>query len=303
MPTAATDNAAASKRSAFRARLFSTILLWIILGTAMWFGHMPTVVGIAMLLGIAGSLEYAGVLQHADETHSRRHAILVVIAGLAWWMVVWSRPDWSVPGWLDFVIMFAATQVAFLLCYNTDVATQGQQVLRRLLSSVFGVFYTVVLYGYLVRIIFLGSDKTTTDIHGISLLLYVIAVTKFSDMGAYAVGSLISSNHFMCPKISPKKTWEGFVGAFIGGFVASCTLLWAMPQMLQPITWSRSFILVPLLILLAVTGDLAESILKRCLHVKDAGHKLPGIGGILDLTDSLLYTTPAFYGYVIWCLE
>jgi phosphatidate cytidylyltransferase len=300
MPSASSaDNTSNDKRTAFGKRLVSTVALWIVMGGAMWFGHVPTMLGIAMLLGIGGAVEYASVFQQTDETKSRGHAMLVVFISITWWICFWVQKGWIVPAYLDFVVMFLAIQMAFLLCYTTDVTTEGPRMLRRIMSSVFGVFYTVVLFGYIARLIILGAGNDHSGLHAVPLLLYVIAVTKFSDMGAYVVGSWVGSDHYMCPRISPKKTWEGFIGAFVGGFIASCTMLWLMPEKLMPITWTHSLVLVPILVLLAVTGDLAESILKRCLHVKDAGHKLPGIGGILDLTDSLLYTVPAFYGYLM----
>jgi len=75
-------------------------------------------------------------------------------------------------------------------------------------------------------------------------------------------------------------------------------MLWWQPEELAPLTWTHGLILVPILVFVAVTGDLAESILKRCIAIKDTGHKFPGIGGILDLTDSLLFTAPVFYFYL-----
>ena len=76
-------------------------------------------------------------------------------------------------------------------------------------------------------------------------------------------------------------------------------MLLLVPDKLAPLTWTHGLILVPILCLVGITGDLAESVLKRCTHIKDSGHALPGIGGILDLTDSLLFTAPVFYLYLV----
>ena len=75
-------------------------------------------------------------------------------------------------------------------------------------------------------------------------------------------------------------------------------LLLLMPSKLAPLTWLHGMILAPVLCATAITGDLAESVLKRCVAIKDSGKTLPGIGGILDLTDSLLFTAPVFYFYL-----
>jgi phosphatidate cytidylyltransferase len=106
----------------------------------------------------------------------------------------------------------------------------------------------------------------------------------------------------MIPHISPAKSWEGFVGAFLGSFGAAALLMSFMPDKLAPLNWLHAMVLAPVLCATAVTGDLAESVLKRCVAIKDSGHKLPGIGGILDLTDSLLFTAPVFYFYLsaVW---
>jgi phosphatidate cytidylyltransferase len=116
-------------------------------------------------------------------------------------------------------------------------------------------------------------------------------------MGAYALGVLIGK-HKMIPHISPAKSWEGFVGALLTSFAGAIVLLLIIPEKLLPLTWSHGLIIAPILCLTAVSGDLAESVIKRCTQIKDSGHALPGIGGILDLTDSLLFTAPIFYFYL-----
>jgi phosphatidate cytidylyltransferase len=116
-------------------------------------------------------------------------------------------------------------------------------------------------------------------------------------MGAYALGVLIGK-HKMIPHISPAKSWEGFVGAFIASFAGALTLLLLIPDKLLPLSLTQGLIIAPILCLTAISGDLAESVIKRCTHIKDSGHALPGIGGILDLTDSLLFTAPIFYFYL-----
>ena len=116
-------------------------------------------------------------------------------------------------------------------------------------------------------------------------------------MGAYLVGSLIGK-HQMIPHISPKKTWEGFCGALALSLCASLGLYKLMPGSLPGLTGTHAVILGLLLGFAAVIGDLAESIIKRSTGVKDSGNFLPGIGGILDLIDSLLFTAPLLFFYL-----
>jgi phosphatidate cytidylyltransferase len=129
------------------------------------------------------------------------------------------------------------------------------------------------------------------------ILLYLLAVTKFTDAGAYVVGRVLGK-HKMIPRISPGKTWEGFVGGLVASVSMSVLLPKLMPGGLKGFTLVDSLVLGILLSLASVVGDLAESLVKRDAHVKDSGHIIPGIGGVLDLIDSLLFTAPVFYFYV-----
>jgi phosphatidate cytidylyltransferase len=132
---------------------------------------------------------------------------------------------------------------------------------------------------------------------GMWYVLYFIVVTKFSDMGAYVTGSLIGK-HKMIPRISPGKTWEGFAGAIVISTGASLIFAHLAQRHLIGITWYHAAILGVVLSVSAVVGDLIESLFKREAGVKDSGHFFPGIGGILDLLDSLLFNAPIMYVYL-----
>ena len=187
----------------------------------------------------------------------------------------------------------ASVHGAFLLCYRHQL--EGIATLQRIFSTVFGVVYTVIFFGFIARLMYFQADGQTPT--GLFLVIYLVMVTKFSDMGAYILG-VIFGKHKMIPHISPAKSWEGLVGAFLFSFAGAVLLLWLVPEKLRPLDWLHGLILAPILCATAISGDLAESVLKRCTSIKDSGHKFPGIGGILDLTDSLLFTAPVFYFYL-----
>jgi len=128
-------------------------------------------------------------------------------------------------------------------------------------------------------------------------VLYLIVVTKFSDMGAYLTGSVLGK-HLLIPHISPKKTWEGFFGALGFSLLGSYAMLSMMHGKLSLINYANGTALGLLLGFAAIIGDLAESIIKRSCDVKDSGKLLPGIGGALDLIDSLLFTAPLLFFYM-----
>jgi phosphatidate cytidylyltransferase len=169
--------------------------------------------------------------------------------------------------------------------------------LRTMAYTLFGLLYVLWLYNFITKIVYVVPRSPSGAVQGQFYVLYLIAITKFSDMGAYLTGSVIGK-HQMIPHISPKKTWEGFAGALFFSLVASLGLLAIMPNKLAALNWTHAVILGLLLGFAAVIGDLAESIVKRSTGVKDSGNFLPGIGGALDLIDSLLFTAPLLFFYL-----
>jgi len=158
-------------------------------------------------------------------------------------------------------------------------------------TTLFGLMYVPWLLNFIQKINFFPH------VEGHFYLLYFILITKLSDTGAYAVGSLIG-RHKMIPRISPGKTWEGFGGALVASAGTSVLFTQLVRAHMPAMTWPHALILGLLLGLAAVVGDLIESIFKREAGVKDSGRFLPGIGGILDLLDSLLFNAPIMYLYL-----
>jgi phosphatidate cytidylyltransferase len=161
-----------------------------------------------------------------------------------------------------------------------------------------------VLFNFTAKLMFLLPEWRTggalVATPAAFLILWLLAVTKFSDMGAYLTGSLVG-RHKMIPHISPGKTWEGFAGGLACSQLAACGLYALFPQHFTVLGgWGHVITLGFLLGVLAVIGDLAESVVKRALGAKDSGRMLPGIGGALDLIDSICFTAPALYYYLLW---
>lgn len=293
-PSASNPSPAPTKRRVFFSRLTSTLVLWAVLGLAIRWESQTLFAAVACFFGVAGAVEYFRLL--VRDVHHRSFPAFGLVLCLTYWAaVIWHvlTKHTEPPMWFDLAALTVAVQGAFLLCYRHEL--EGEVTLQRIFSTVFGVVYTVIFFGFIVRLMYFRADGT--GVTGVFLMLYLVMVTKFSDMGAYALGSLIGK-HKMIPHISPAKSWEGLAGAVLASTIASVVLLATIPQHLAPLNWMHGLILVPILVFVAVTGDLAESVIKRCLAIKDTGHKLPGIGGILDLTDSLLFTAPIFYFYL-----
>ena len=166
-------------------------------------------------------------------------------------------------------------------------------VVPRVMAGTLAVAYVGLLGSFLVLIRGLGSPE-----QGMAALLSVVLVTKMSDSGAYFVGTLIG-RHKLAPKLSPGKTIEGLLGGILFGCLASVFFFGAVggrwncrPTMTVCVLYGL------VLTLVGVVGDLAESLLKRHADRKDSSRWLPGLGGVLDILDSLLLTFVV--GYLFW---
>lgn len=283
-----------SKQRIFASRLISTLILWSIITAAVQWKTDWLLIALTGFFGVAGAVEYYRLLRSDDQ--ARSFNILGLCICLAYWgTILWwvMRHKVAPPMWLDLAALTASVHGAFLLCYRHQL--EGIATLQRIFATVFGVVYTVIFFGFIARLMYFQADGQTPT--GLFLVIYLVMVTKFSDMGAYILG-VIFGKHKMIPHISPAKSWEGLVGAFLFSFAGAVLLLWLIPEKLLPLDWLHGLLLAPVLCATAISGDLAESVLKRCTAIKDSGHKFPGIGGILDLTDSLLFTAPVFYFYL-----
>ena len=177
------------------------------------------------------------------------------------------------------------------LCLRQFVSRSNPAGLLAISTTLFGLMYVPWLLNFIQKINFFPN------INGRYYVLYFILVTKFSDMGAYLIGSLFG-RHKMIPRISPGKTWEGFGGALLFSMLASVLFAHFAARELSGMTWGHAVVLGLVLGAAAVLGDLIESLFKREAAVKDSGRLFPGIGGILDLMDSLLFNAPLMYLYL-----
>lgn len=126
--------------------------------------------------------------------------------------------------------------------------------------------------------------------------LFVMAIFIFvwlDDTGAYLVGSMIGKRKLF-ERISPKKSWEGFFGGLTFALASSLVFAYYFPE----ISYCQWLGLAAIVVLFGTWGDLAESLLKRTLEVKDSGNILPGHGGMLDRFDSVMIAVPACYIYI-----
>ena len=281
----------------FLRRLASTIVLWTAILAAMfsgkaWISDGVFVVLIAFL-ALAGLVEFYGMAR-------KRGLACFRISGLVGGVLLMCGTFAHLQGWLGISNSPARVndfESSFLILFVLGLSVRqlfarlNPDGLSAIAVTIFGLMYVPWLLNFIQKIFFFPG------VDGRYFLLYFILLTKFSDMGAYVVGSLIG-RHKMIPRISPGKTWEGFVGAIVISTGASVVFVHFLGSHMYGMNLYHAIVLGIVLSITAVLGDLIESLFKRECGVKDSGSVLPGIGGILDLLDSLLFNAPIMYLYL-----
>jgi len=187
--------------------------------------------------------------------------------------------------------------IGFFSCF-VRYAWSGKDPIINIATSFLGIVYLAVPFGLVVRIMYFFMFEGASDpyFQGSWWIIYLIAVTKAADMGGYFIGRT-AGRRKLAFKISPNKTLEGALGGLVASILLSlliCYLGKRFGQVFIGFTYLSSIVLGLLIGFFGQMGDLAESLLKRDANVKDS-NTLPGVGGILDMTDSILFTAPVVY--------
>jgi len=281
----------------FLRRLITSAVLWTVIIAALF--STSTLVSngvfifIMVFLGLTGLAEFYGLAE-------KRGLVCFKWCGLFGGLLLMLGTFLNLTGQIGtsgsparvndfetgFIILFVLG-----LCVRQFVSRNSIAGMTAISATLFGLMYVPWLLNFVQKINFFPG------VDGKFYVLYFIVVTKFSDTGAYAVGSLIGRNK-MIPRISPGKTWEGFGGAILVSTAASVAFAHFFGAKMMGMNFRHAVILGIVLSITAVIGDLIESLFKREAGVKDSGRLIPGIGGILDLLDSLLFNAPIMYLYL-----
>ncbi|WP_205619043.1 phosphatidate cytidylyltransferase [Rubritalea marina] len=292
-------SAGKSKAQVFAARLFSTILLVAVVGGTMVSMNPWAFMALMSVLSIAASVELFRMIGNSDTRCQPRWGMTLSVLytlTLAGILGSCGREGLAFVSQIDTAFIAFAILSTFMFQLREPV--QANKSLLCVGTTVLSVLYIPFLFGFLGKTLFVPPSGDFTE--GVALLIWLVVVTKITDIGAYCTGSLIGK-HKMIPHISPGKTWQGFFGALVWALVTGSTIYYFNGENLAALGgWPHVITLCIILPLLTVVGDLAESVIKRSLDAKDSGNTLPGIGGALDLIDSLCFTAPALYFYLLW---
>ncbi len=227
-------------RLTFIFRFASTLVLWSVALLIIFSGYE---LGFFALIGVVGMIalwEFYGMLDHKGLPNFKITAMIsgaVMLVGSFYYFAKYG-PARS----YDF-------EVAVLLFFLLTVFTRqmfdslrDDEPLRTMAYTLFGLLYVLWLFNFITKIVYVTPRTPNGEVTGQFYVFYCIAITKFSDMGAYLTGSVIGK-HKMVPHISPKKTWEGFFGALAFSLLASMGLFALMPAQLSVLNWTHSVVL------------------------------------------------------------
>ena len=269
-------------------RILSTVGLWTLVGLVLWFSSRYDAMQVAgfaviLLLGLAAQYETYRLLERCGAKPDITTG-LIAGGGL------------MVAQFLGFVTVSAGVAVlalgwvAALLSLLRNSGETKAWMLRT--PTLFGLLYVPFLLCFLSAFVGWGRPGSPD---GLWLGVWVIAVTKFTDVGGLLIG-VPFGRHKIAPEVSPAKSWEGTLGGVALACAVGALGAWALSS------WTRvefhplrgALYALPLAAL-SLPSDLVESHLKRRAGVKDSGSTIPGIGGALDLIDSLLLVAPVAY--------
>lgn len=296
-------------------RIVSAIIL--LGGAALLLFTVPSIFGVLVLVGLAvlALVEFYGIQRNAGIPAFRNIGIVSGIALLASAYVslnITILAGGTVQdSWRELPAL-VITLIVFTIFVRQFPQKNNPQPLPTIACTMLGLVYIPLLLMFLMNLCFRWTPTAWSapfSPTATALVVYLVLVVKTSDMGAYFVGSMLG-RHKMFPRISPGKTWEGLAGGFVAGIAASMVLYWlrrSPDPSLQvaefgrlSLTWGHALFLGAFLAAIGVIGDLVESLLKRSAGLKDSGCLFPGMGGILDVLDSLLFAAPALYFYLRW---
>jgi len=182
---------------------------------------------------------------------------------------------------LVIALALAATMIWYLVGAERGSPTRG------IAATMLGITWVGVLGAFAGLLL---APSQYPDRHGIAFLIGAVVAVVGADVGALVVGNWLG-RHPLAPRVSPNKTWEGFVG----GVVMAVVLSVLITGRIHPWTTKDAAILGVVAAVVGPIGDLCESLVKRDLGLKDMGAMLPGHGGVLDRFDALLFVLPATY--------
>lgn len=193
-------------------------------------------------------------------------------------------------GWYGMFIVFIPVYMFLLIPIQAIIVGETKNFLRSIATVQWGVMLMVFGLSHLAFLLVLPGREDS--IAGAGLVLFLVVLTQANDVAQFIWGKMLGKKKII-PKVSPNKTWAGF----IGGVLTTTVLAVILAPLITPFSLTASIIAGLYIGLTGFIGDVNISALKRDLNIKDTSAIIPGHGGILDRVDSLTYTAPLFFHF------
>jgi phosphatidate cytidylyltransferase len=257
-----------------RQRIISSVLLIIMIAGVI---SIQWLCGVIVSLFIAiGLIEFFNMLEHKQIAGFKYFGLGI---GIIIPLSIMFRFELT-KGW-EFLFIILAFLSLILMQFKRR---ENSGAIVAISTTIFGIIYISWFFSFLIKIRYMED--------GLGFLAALLLITKSCDVGAYLIGSRFGKKALL-PRISPHKTIEGALGGVLFSVLAAIAC--------KPMLNFGYFHLIAIgagISVLAQLGDLSESLIKRDCQVKDSGSVFPGMGGVLDQIDSLLFTAPVFYFYM-----
>lgn len=198
---------------------------------------------------------------------------------------------WISQGWYGMFIVFIPVYMFLLLPLRMVLIGETKGFIKAVGTIHWALMLTVFCVSHIAYLLVLPIKNQAAG--SIGLVIFILFMTQFNDVCQYVWGKILGK-HKIIPKVSPNKTWEGFLGGLFSiticcGYVA---------PLLTPLTFTQGLLAGLLISSAGFVGDIVISSVKRDLQIKDSGTLIPGHGGVLDRLDSLTFTAPLFFHYI-----
>lgn len=257
-----------------------TLFVLVLLGSILW--NPVSFVALFTVVVALGLVEFYSLIKTKD-IHPQKY--VGVILGILLFLAAFRSAQNYLPSGI-FILLIPATAGIFLL----ELFRNKPNPFHNIAFTILGVLYVAVPFSLLNSIVY--PDYITLKYNPEILIGYFVLIWT-NDTGAYLTGITLGK-HPLFKRISPKKSWEGF----IGGTLLTVLMSLLVARFSHEINVYHWMIVAGIIAIFGVLGDLVESMLKRSLDVKDSGSFLPGHGGILDRFDSLIISSPFVFTFI-----
>jgi phosphatidate cytidylyltransferase len=278
-------------------------LLGLLIADFRWNGGAPGVwlAPFCLLITLAAAAEILDLLRNRDHnvaSWSVYTGVTLILAGafapIAWQLAGTEYPVDCPLGGMGLPMSAATAALALVFIAEMRRYREPGGVIVNVALALFAIMYLGLLMSFVIKLRMFHDNNW-----GMAALVSLAFVTKWSDIGAYACGRTLG-RHKLAPLLSPNKTIEGAVGGVVFAAIASVVFFYGLAPLIvgtdaRVPEWWACLLYGVVIAVAGIIGDLSESLLKRDMDRKDSSRWLPGLGGVLDILDSVLMAAPPAY--------